>query len=44
VKLSVCLIFRTHPCLYELNALCIPMLIDYACYIVIYLLFMNEAW
>jgi hypothetical protein len=43
----VCLLFHTHPCLYELNALCIPMLLTihvYACYVVIYLLFMNDAW
>jgi hypothetical protein len=47
MRLSVYLLFHTHPCLYELNALCIPMLLSihvYACYVGIYLLFMDDAW
>jgi hypothetical protein len=47
MRLSVCLLFHTHPCLFELNALCIPMLLTihvYACYVVIYLLFIDDAW
>jgi hypothetical protein len=46
MRLSVCLLFHTHPCLYELKSLCIPMLLTihvYACYVVIYLLFMDDA-
>jgi hypothetical protein len=43
----VCLLFHTRPCLYELNALCISILLTihvYACYAVIYLLFMDGVW
>jgi hypothetical protein len=47
MRLSVCLLFHTRPCLYELNALCISILLTihvYACYAVIYLLFMDGVW